>query len=118
MNKWSLLFLLFLSGSCLASDVIYLNCDGIVTDSAFNKKVKNVKNDFLINKNEKYIQQIITGMTEEQTEDLRHSYVETATQYVTKNGFLSINRHTLEYSIKGVMGMNINGVCRVLKPAI
>lgn len=118
MNKWPMLFLLLLSGSCLASDVIYLNCDGVVTDSAFNKKLKNVKNDFLINRDEKYIQQIITGMTEAQTENLRYTYIETATQYVTENEFLSINRHTLEYSIDGTMGISINGVCRVLKPVI
>lgn len=117
MKKWSLL-LLFLGGNCIASEIIYLNCDGVVTDTALNQEVKKVKNDFIINRSEKYIQQIITGMTEEQTEHLRYSYIETPTQYVTTDNFLSINRHTLEYFIDGVMGININGVCRVLKPAI
>ncbi|MET2949645.1 hypothetical protein ABXV18_16185 [Vibrio owensii] len=117
MSKWLLVFSMF-SGSCIASDIVYLSCDGIAADSVLNQKQNTVKNDFFINKKEKYFQQIITGLTEEQTKSLRLRYQETPTQYVSEDGSLHINRHTLEYSFKGPMGLSINGVCKVLKPSI
>ena len=117
MRNWLLLSVM-LSCNVIASEIIYLNCDGVVIDSSFNQEVKKVKNDFIINKGEKYIQQIITGMTEEQTRNLRHTYKESSTQFVTEDGFISINRHTLEYAVDGVMGINIKGFCKVMKPSI
>ncbi len=111
-------FLLLVNANVYASDSIYLHCKGEVFDTALNQEVKKVNNDFLINKKDKYVQQIITGLTEEQTKDLRHPYEVTKTQYVTSDGFLSINRHTLEYEVDGVMGIRIRGVCKVLAPEI
>lgn len=115
MSKWSLL-LLFMSSTCNASQVIYLTCNGVATDTGLNKVVSTMKSDFIINKKEKYIQQVITGMTEEQTKNLRYPYTETPTQYVS-HGF-SINRHTLDYAVEGVMGVKITGSCKLMAPAI
>jgi hypothetical protein len=113
------LVLALLAGNVFASEnLIYLTCEGIVTDTAFNQEVKKVKNDILINKDDKTMQQIITGLTEEQTANLRMRYVETPTQFVSENGFLSINRRTLEYSVDGVMNARINGHCKIVKPEL
>lgn len=113
------LVLALVAGNVFSSEnLIYLTCEGVVTDTAFDKEVKKVKNDFLINKDDKTIQQIITGLTEEQTGNLRMRYVETPTQFVSENGLLSINRRTLEYSVDGVMSTRINGDCKIVKPEL
>jgi hypothetical protein len=111
-----ILTLTLLAGNvCASENLVYLTCEGVVTDTAFNKEVKKVKNDFLINKEDKTIQQIITGLSEEQTANLRMSYVETPTQFVSTNELLSINRHTLEYSVDGFLSTRITGYCKIVK---
>ncbi|MBA5760870.1 hypothetical protein H2O73_00835 [Vibrio sp. 404] len=109
---------MLLSFQCLGADLVYLTCNGVAKDTELNVEIKKVENDFLLNRDEKTIQQIITGLSEEQTNNLRQSYTESTTQYVTSNDSISINRRTLEYTIKGIMGMRIYGKCKIAKPVI
>lgn len=108
----------FISTSCFASDLIYLTCDGVVRDGELNAEVKKFKNDFLIDLRNKTVQQIITGLTEEQTRDLRRDFIETETQFVTVDNSLSFNRLTLEYRLKGAMGFSISGICKKVEKSM
>tara|TARA_R110001592_G_scaffold6774_6_gene36737 strand:+ start:15515 stop:15775 length:261 start_codon:yes stop_codon:yes gene_type:complete len=83
-----------------------------------NQDLGETDNDFLLDKTAMTIQQIITGMTEEETTNLRQDIVETTTQYITKNGRIAINKHTLEYSASGIMGFSVRGKCEVVQPTI
>lgn len=107
-----------LSLSASADELVYLTCNGLAKDTELNTALKETKNDFLINKKTMTIQQIITGMSAEETRNLRQKIKDSGTQYISENGMIAINKHTLEYSVSGFMGLSINGRCKVVKPEI
>lgn len=114
-----LLSALVFSGGCVASDIIYLSCEGKLISNEFTSS-EVVINSFLINKKDKYIQQVITGIDESNSDSLKYPYRETDTQYISENDFLSINKHTLEYYADGMAyaGASLHGKCKILKPSI
>jgi len=116
MKKLFLIFLISIS-SAHANELIYLSCKGIVGGSEHNSDSKPVINDFIINKQAKTIEIIINGIPEGSDSNLIHKYNETATQYITKNGKIAFNRHTLVYEYRGMM-FRISGQCKVKKSSI
>lgn len=103
----------------MASDVIYLSCEGKLVSNEFTSS-KVVRNSFLINKKDMYIQQVITGIDESSSDSLKYHYRETDTQYISEHDILSINKHTLEYYMNGAdyAGVSLRGKCKALKPSI
>ncbi len=114
-----LLSTLAFSGGCIASDIIYLSCEGKIISNEFTSS-EVVRNNFLINKKDKYIQQVITGIDESNSDSLKYHYKETNTQYISEYDFLSINKHTLEYHMNGMAyaGASLHGKCKILKSLI
>jgi hypothetical protein len=87
------ILVIFLSTLVRADEVLYLSCHGIAKDTSMNIILKEVENDFLLNKTALTIQQVITGMSEEENSNLRHNVKETATQFISENGRVAINKH-------------------------
>lgn len=76
-----------------------------------------VKNDFILNTENKTIQQVIPGMTHGETSDLKRGYSVKQNILFDEFGF-SINRFTLDYNVKGKLGLKISGKCIVVEPQI
>lgn len=108
----------FLILSASADEVVYLSCNGLAKDTELNTVLKKTENDFLINKTKMTIQQIITGMSAEETKNLRQNIKDSGTQYISDNGMIAINKNTLEYSVSGFMGLSISGHCKVVEQEI
>lgn len=95
----------------------YLSCSGNSYDSELGVKMGEVKNDFILDTENKTIQQVIPGMTLEETLDLKRGYSIKENVLFDEFGF-SINRYTLDYNVKGPIGLKISGKCVVVEPQI
>lgn len=114
MFKYIVIILLSITTEINAQESIYLVCTATnASDGDLLSGTEGTKNDFLIDKKDKIISQIITGLTDEQLKNLSHSYKETDTQYISDDGFISINKYTYEYSISAFGGF-ITGFCKTV----
>ncbi|EIA4706686.1 hypothetical protein R6I31_003118 [Vibrio cholerae] len=108
-------------GVSASSNQIYLDCEGERYDRELQHSFGMVKNQLLLDKSDKTISLVITGIPTEETPGYKTPYFESPTQYQTEQGkipMISINRHTLEYSVFLPFGNKISGNCKVKQPAI
>ena len=110
---------MLLSISCFASNAIHLSCEGVMTEITYNDEPIPVGSYFILNKQDKTLEEAATQadlQLDSHEKTLKHAFLSSPTHYTTKDGLISINRHTLEYFNN--RHMKTHGICKVVTPLI